>query len=128
MTLSLYSATVPSFQQILAALRRVIDKGETFADEAGLAHDGLIEARLIEDMLPFSYQVKSTAVHSLGAIDAVRQGRFTPDRSTPPDSLQPGVAATSAISIRPMRPAQPDIPMRSSAMIIDPNEKKAQRA
>ena len=30
MTLSLYSVTVPSFQQILAALRRVLDKGEKF--------------------------------------------------------------------------------------------------
>jgi hypothetical protein len=87
MPLSLYSATVPSFQQTLAALRGVIDKGEAFSDEAGLAHDGLIEARLIEDMLPFAYQVKSAGVHSLGAIEGVKRGTFSPDRTTPPDSF-----------------------------------------
>jgi hypothetical protein len=87
MSLSLYSATVPSFQQILASLRRMLDKGEAFSNEAGLAHDVLIQARLIEDMLPFAYQIKSAAVHSLGAIEAVRQGAFTPDRTTPPDSF-----------------------------------------
>lgn len=87
MPLSLYSITVPSFQQILTALRAVLDKGETFGNEAGLAHDGLIEARLIEDMLPFSYQIKSTAVHSLGALEGVRRGTFVPDRTTPPDSF-----------------------------------------
>jgi hypothetical protein len=87
MSLSLYSVTVPSFQQILTSLRGVLDKGEAFANQAGLSHDGLIEARLIEDMLPFSYQIKSMAVHSLGAIEGVRQGRFVPDRTTPPDSF-----------------------------------------
>jgi hypothetical protein len=87
MTLSLYSVAVPSFQQILTSLRGVIDKGEKFADEAGLAHDGLIEARLIEDMLPFSYQIKSCGVHSLGAIEGVRRGTFSPDFTIPPDSF-----------------------------------------
>ena len=87
MPLSLHSITVQSFQQILTALRGVLDKGEAFADQAGLAHDGLIEARLIEDMLPFAYQIKSTAVHSLGAIEGVRRGIFSPDYTTPPDSF-----------------------------------------
>jgi hypothetical protein len=87
MALSLYSVTVPSFQQLLGSLRRVLDKGETFADEAGLAHEEFIQARLIEDMLPFAYQIKSMAVHSLGAIERVRHGSFAPDFTTPPDSF-----------------------------------------
>jgi len=87
MSLSLHSVTVPSFQQMLGSLRRMLDKGEAFSDAAGLPHDGLIQARLIEDMLPFAYQVKSTAVHSLGAIECIRQGTFSPDRTTPPDSF-----------------------------------------
>lgn len=88
MTLSLYSVTVVSFQQILGSVRRMLDKGETFANEGGLAHEDLIQARLIEDMLPFAYQVKSTAVHSLGAIESVRRGLFAPDYTTPPDSFE----------------------------------------
>ncbi len=35
-------------------------------------------------MLPFAYQVKSTVVHSLGAIVGVRNGVFSPDTSPPP--------------------------------------------
>jgi len=87
MSLSLHSITVPSFQQMLGSLRRMLDKGEAFSNAAGLAHAGLIQARLIDDMLPFAYQVKSTAVHSLGAIECIRQGTFSPDRTTPPDSF-----------------------------------------
>jgi hypothetical protein len=87
MPLSLYSVTVTSFQQILTSLRAALDKGEAFGNQAGLPHDGLIEARLIEDMLPFAYQVKSTGVHSLGAMEGVRRGSFSPDMTTPPDSF-----------------------------------------
>jgi hypothetical protein len=39
-------------------------------------------------MNPFSYQVKSTAVHSLGAIEGVRRGVFSPDQTVPPDSFE----------------------------------------
>jgi len=35
-------------------------------------------------MLPFAYQVKSTVVHSLGAIEGVRRGVFSPDFTAPP--------------------------------------------
>jgi hypothetical protein len=38
-------------------------------------------------MLPFAYQVKSTAAHSLGAIEGVRRGVFRPDMSPLPDSF-----------------------------------------
>ena len=47
----------------------------------------LIQARLAPDMLPFAYQVKSTAVHSLGAIEGVRRGVFSPDRTPPPETF-----------------------------------------
>jgi hypothetical protein len=57
----------------------------------------LIQARLAEDMLPFAYQVKSTAVHSLGAIEGIRNGRFSPDTTPPPasfDALRERITAT----------------------------------
>jgi len=38
-------------------------------------------------MLPFAYQVKSTAVHSLGAIEGVRRGVFSPDMTPPPENF-----------------------------------------
>jgi hypothetical protein len=39
-------------------------------------------------MFPFAYQVKSTAVHSLGAIEGVRRGVFSPDITPPPTDFE----------------------------------------
>jgi hypothetical protein len=75
MPLSLHAALIPSWLQILGAARGWLDK----AADCGIPEAALVEARLVEDMLPFGYQVKSMAVHSQGAIEAVRQGVFSPN-------------------------------------------------
>jgi hypothetical protein len=87
MAFTLYAATIPSYLQILGSVSRLVGKAESFCSEKGLAPEALIQARLAEDMLPFAYQVKSTAVHSLGAIEGVRKATFSPDTTTPPDSF-----------------------------------------
>src|ERR1700676_4426096 len=87
MAFSLYAATIPSYQQILGAVSGLLDAAETFCAEKGIAPEDIIKARLAEDMLPFAYQVKSTAVHSLGAIEGVRRGVFSPDQTPPPDNF-----------------------------------------
>lgn len=84
MSFSLHAAIIPSQVQILGATLRLIDKAEAFCTERGIAADAVIHACLADDMLPFAYQVKSAAVHSLGAIEGVRNGVFAPDRSSPP--------------------------------------------
>jgi len=76
MTLSLYDAVIPSNLQILGAVDGLIDKAEAFASEKGMAPAALIDARLAPDMLPFGYQVKSVAEHSIGGIEGVRGGNF----------------------------------------------------
>jgi hypothetical protein len=88
MPLSLYAATVPSFQQILGALSGLILKAEAHCKEKSLEPAELIQARLAPDMFPFAYQVKSTAVHSLGAIEGALKGVFSPDLSPPPDTFE----------------------------------------
>ena len=75
MPLSLHAALVPSWLQVLGAGLGWIDK----ATAHGMSAAELTEARLIEDMFPFAYQVKSMAVHSQGALEAVRQGLFAPN-------------------------------------------------
>src|ERR1700674_2946249 len=87
MAFSLYAATILSYQQILGAASGLLDAAETFCAEKAIAPEVTIKARLAEDMLPFAYQVKSTAVHSLGAIEGVRRGVFSPDMTPPPESL-----------------------------------------
>jgi hypothetical protein len=94
---SLYAAIVPSYRQILGAVAGLTAKAEAFCTEQGIAPQELIQARLAPDMLPFAYQVKSTAVHSLGAIEGVRRGVFCPDRTAPPETfaaLQARIAET----------------------------------
>jgi hypothetical protein len=87
MSFSLYAATVPSYIQILGAVAGLIDKAEAFCTEKGLTPQDILQARLAADMHPFTYQVKSTAVHSIGAIEGVRKGAFSPDTTTPPQDF-----------------------------------------
>lgn len=81
MPFSLYDAVVPSHLQILAALDALLDKAEAFCAEHGTAAAEFIDARLAPDMLPFGYQIKSCAAHSLGGIEGVRAGTYSPDLS-----------------------------------------------
>lgn len=84
MSLSLYAATIPSYVQVVGAVAGLLSKAEAFCQAKGIAPEEIIQARLAPDMLPFTYQVKSTAVHSLGAIEGVRKGSFSPDMTPPP--------------------------------------------
>jgi hypothetical protein len=83
MAFTLHAALVPSWLQIIGAARGWLGK----AAESGIAEEELIEARLIDDMLPFKYQVRSIATHSAGAIAAVREGVYTSDRTPSPTSF-----------------------------------------
>jgi uncharacterized protein len=103
---SLYAATIPSYRQILGAVADLLGKAEAFCAEKGVAPREIIEARLAPDMLPFAYQVKSTAVHSLGAIEGVRRGVFSPDTTTPPDSFA-ALAARIAQAIGVLEAIEP---------------------
>src|SRR3984893_4560475 len=87
MSLSLYAATVPSYCQILESVGRLLGTAEAWCADRGLGPKEIIDARLAEDMLPFAYQVKATAVHSLGAIEGVRKGVFSPDMTPPPQTF-----------------------------------------
>ena len=110
MPFSLYSATIPSYRQILSAVGGLLDKAETFCIENAIAHDDIVQVRLTDDMLPFAYQVKSTAVHSLGAIEGVRKGVFSPDITPPPETfaaLKARIAETLA-AIETIEPAEVD--------------------
>jgi Uncharacterized protein conserved in bacteria len=108
MALSLYDSTIPSFRQTLGAVAGLLVTAESFCAEKGVEPQDIIEARLAEDMLPFAYQVKSTAVHSLGAIEGVRRGVFSPDMTPPPQTftaLRSRIAETLA-ALETIQPAE----------------------
>lgn len=87
MPISLHAALVPGWLQILGSVRGLVDKAEAHCEAQGIDPQELIGARLIEDMLPFAYQVKSCCTHSQAAIEGVRSGAFAPDRGDPPASF-----------------------------------------
>jgi uncharacterized protein len=87
MSFSLYEAIIPSYRQILGAIGGLLGKAESYCAEQKLPPEEIIQARLAADMLPFAYQVKSTAVHSVGAIEGVRKGVFSPDMTPPPQTF-----------------------------------------
>lgn len=87
MPLTLHAAIVPQFQKMLANVRDLLDKAEAHCAAEGTAPEEIIQARLAPDMLPFAYQVKSAAVHSIGAIEGIRNGVFSPDTTPPGDSF-----------------------------------------
>jgi uncharacterized protein len=87
MPLSLHAAFVPSALQVLGTCEHLIGKAESWCAETGSAAEDVIGARIHEEMFPFNYQVKSVAVHTAGAIEAVRAGLFAPDLAPPPDNF-----------------------------------------
>lgn len=58
MTLSIYSASVPVFKQILNSLLAILDKAETHAGDKKIDPQALLQFRLYPDMLPFTRQIQ----------------------------------------------------------------------
>ena len=78
MSISFYDASIGTYQQILDSVAGIMDKGAAFAGENDLALDDFVSKRLHDDMMPFHFQVVSVCHHSWGALQGMRDGRFTP--------------------------------------------------
>lgn len=83
MAISLYDLSVVTYQQILGSISDILGKAKAHAGASGLDLSELLEARLVDDMLPLRFQITSTAHHSLGAIDGIRAGVFGPPTPQP---------------------------------------------
>jgi len=86
MALSLDAAIIPNWCQTLGAVEGLLDKAEDFA-RANDGETSLLQSRLIDDMLPLNYQFKSCWTHTAMAIEGVRHGRFSPEMTPPPGSI-----------------------------------------
>jgi hypothetical protein len=96
MSTSLYDATVVTFIQTLGAAEGFLARGFDHCRDNQIDPKEIVETRLHHDMLPFRFQVMSTINHSIGAIEAIRKGVFSP--STAPELDYEGLqkAVTSA--------------------------------
>lgn len=66
MTLSMYSASVPVFKQILGSLSAILDKAEAHAAEKKIDQAALLQFRLFPDMLPCVRQFQIAADFAKG--------------------------------------------------------------
>lgn len=87
MPLSLHAAYIPSALQMLGTADHLMDKAEQWCAGHGKEPSEVIGARLIEDMLPFTYQIKSVAEHTAGSLEAIREGIYSPDLNPPPSTF-----------------------------------------
>ena len=78
MSLSFYDCSVASFLQILGGVKNAMERGAATAADSALDLEALVNFRLHEDMLPFSFQVVSVWHHSLGAMKGLSAGLFEP--------------------------------------------------
>ena len=74
MTISFYDASVGTYQQILTSLAGTLRKGAEHLDDP----NAVVTTRLHDDMMPFHFQVVSACHHSWGALQGMRDGRFSP--------------------------------------------------
>ncbi len=88
MPLSLHAAYVPSALQMLGTARHLIDTAEKWCGEENVGHADVIGARIYDDMLPFTYQVKCVAEHTQGSIEGVKAGLYSPDLNPPPADFE----------------------------------------
>ncbi len=67
MSLSMYSASVPVFRQMLGALADVLEKAEAHAQASKYDAGALLQARLFPDMFPLIKQVQIATDFAKGA-------------------------------------------------------------
>mgnify|MGYP005858815397 CR=1 FL=1 len=101
MTIGLYAATVPTLLQVVASVLGLLAK----------TPEVLLGASLAPDMFPFPFQVKQVAVHSAGAIAAVKAGVFSPDIAPPPTDIAglDTLLADADASLAALDPAEVDV-------------------
>ena len=87
MPITLYDAFVPTVRQMAGSFARILGNADEWAAGAGMSEADMLGARLHETMLPFPFQVRSIAHHSMGAIEAVRSGVFDAFGGESPDTL-----------------------------------------
>jgi hypothetical protein len=83
MATSLYDFSVANYLQTLTGVAGYLDRGLAHFEENNADPNEIVETRLYQDMLPFRFQIKSIQHHSLGAIEGVKKGVFTPPDGMP---------------------------------------------
>jgi len=96
MPVSLYDVSIPVFIQTFGHFSKFLDKGRAFADEKGIRHSELLEARLYPDMAPLTAQIQRASDTAKFAAVRVAQMESVsmPDTEASFEDLQARIAKT----------------------------------
>jgi len=83
MAIPLYDLSVASYLQTLGGVAGFMERGLDHFRDNNIDPAEIVETRLFPDMLPFKFQILSVAHHSMGAIEGVKKGVFTPPGDVP---------------------------------------------
>lgn len=78
MRMSLYELSVPTFLQTVRALGGVLERAAAHCAETGDDPDAFVDARLVDDMAPFHFQIEAAWHHAVWGLEAAKTGRFDP--------------------------------------------------
>lgn len=78
MATSLYDFSVGTYQQILNTTAKILVKGREHFEAEGTDLADIVSCRIHPDMMPLHFQIVSVAHHSLGAMNGIAAGVFTP--------------------------------------------------
>ena len=109
MTLSMYQASIPAFQQMLTALAGVLDKADAFATTKKVDPAVLLDTRLCPDMFPLARQVQIACDFAKGTgarLAGVENPSFADTEKTIPE-LKERIAKTLSF-LGTLTPAQID--------------------
>ncbi len=83
MSISLYEISIASFDQALGSVSHFLKKAREHFEQNNLDPDTMLTQCVTDDMLPFTFQLNSVRHHSLGAIEGILAGEFSPPPSLP---------------------------------------------
>src|SRR6516225_7035225 len=123
MSLSLYEITVPVMIAGFGNMSKFLDRGRAYADEKGIAHVKLLNARLANDMMSLVEQVQRAsdtarrAAVGVGLVEDIAM----PDHETTFEDLHARINATISFLGRCRRPRSNDrqTPSWSFSSLVD---------
>ena len=83
MATSLYDLSVGSYKQIVASAAGVLAKGAQHCAENDIDPADIVATSLHPDMATFHFQVVCIYHHSMGAVNAIKSGEFSPPSGYP---------------------------------------------
>jgi hypothetical protein len=78
MATSLYDLSVPTFLQTISAIAGFLHRAAKHCAETGTDPDDFVDARLVDDMAPFHFQIEAAWHHAVWGVEALKTGAFTP--------------------------------------------------